>query len=316
MLSFAFPEIREQLRLLVDRHVQGVLTSYVLPGDRDELIDELGSMRPFWSLTRRRQEHFIRKARSVTDAEIEMLLRKAATVAAGLNNASPPQLTVKFQHPPHPPDDAKIYVFSAGLEELPLCPVIDFPDTLPASWLKQTAFLMPMSPSDPFSMRFTANYPFAVKVTVGNLDRVTGEPPLSSPLRVESYFREEVAHSIPRTLREFFAWFVYGPSISAKQAEMEREHQAWQNDPLTDESGAILLGRKFEDELDPQYIDELLDLREVADWDQTESKCCSVHVCNSSVWRQITGTNPPQPRLTAHTAQRFPKRLFIMRDPF
>ena len=86
---------------------------------------------------------------------------------------------------------------------------------------------------------------------------------------------------------------------SAKHAEMEREHQAWQSDPLTDESGAIVLGRKFEDEFDPQYIDELLDLREVADWDQTESKCCSVHVCNSSVWRQITGTNPPQPRFIA-----------------
>ena len=350
-LFFAFPEIREQLRLLVDRHVQGVLTSYVLPRDRDELVDELGSMRPFWSLTRRRQEHLIMKARLVTGAEIEALLRKAASVAAGLNNASPPQLAVKFQHPPRPPDDARIYVFPAGLEELPLCPTTDFPETLPTSWLNQTAFLMPMNPSDPFLMRFTANYPFAVKVAVGNLDRVTGEPSFAGlqkeqrnylvvsgestangvkersfvlsldagcvvnehfagrkigridfqicPLRLESYFSEEVAHSIPRTLREFFAWFVYGPSISAKQAEMEREHHAWQSDPLTDEFGAILLGRKFEDELDPQYVDELLDLREVADWDQTESKCCSVHVCNSSVWRQITGTNPPQPRFIA-----------------
>jgi len=179
-LSFAFPEIREELRLLVDRHVQGVLTSYVLPGNRDELVDELGSMRPFWSLTRRRQEHLIRKTRLVTSAEIEALLRKAASVAAGLNTASPPQLIVKFQHPPRPRDDAKIYVFSAGLEELPLCPTTGFPDTLPASWLKQTDFLMPMNPSDPFLMRFTANYPFAVKVAVGNLDRVTGEPPLSS----------------------------------------------------------------------------------------------------------------------------------------
>src|SRR5439155_6575067 len=179
-LFFAFPEIGEQLRLLVDRQVQGVLTSYLLPGNRDELVDELGYMRPFWSLTRRRQEHLIRKARLVTGAEIEALLRKAATVAAGLNTASPPQLIVKFQHPPRPPDDAKIYVFSAGLEELPLCPTTGFPDTLPTSWLKQTAFLMPMNPSDPFLMRFTANYPFAVKVAVANLDRVKGEPPLSS----------------------------------------------------------------------------------------------------------------------------------------
>src|SRR5438132_6186289 len=98
---------------------------------------------------------------------------------------------------------------------------------------------------------------------------------------------------------------------------MEREHQAWQSDPLTDESGAIVLGRKFEDEFDPQYIDELVDLREVADWDQTTGECCSVHVCSSSVWRQITGKNPPQPRLsTGHYKQRRPKRSSIMRDPF
>src|SRR5437667_4793726 len=137
-LCCACPEIREQLRLLVDRHVQGVLTSYLLPRDRDELVDELGSMRPFWSLTRRRQEHLIRKARLVTGAEIEALLRKAASAAGGLNTASPPQLAVKFQHPPRPPDDARIYVFPAGLEELPLCPTTDFPETLPTSWINHT----------------------------------------------------------------------------------------------------------------------------------------------------------------------------------
>src|SRR6266480_1847304 len=178
-LFFTFPEIREQLRLLVDRHVQGVLTSYVLPADRDELVDELGSMRPFWNLGRMAQENLLTKARLVTGAEIEALLRKAASVAAGLNNASPPQLTVKFQQQPRPPDNAKIYVFSAGLEELPLRSATDFRDTLPVSWLKQTDFLMPMNASDLFLMRFTANYPFAVKVAVGNLDRVTGEPPFA-----------------------------------------------------------------------------------------------------------------------------------------
>jgi hypothetical protein len=117
-------------------------------------------------------------------------------------------------------------------------------------------------------------------------------------------------------LREYFAWFVYGPSLNAKWAEMERKSQASRSDPLTDESGAIVLGRKFEDELDPQYIEELGDLREVADWDQTQTKCCSVHVCNSSVWRQITGSNPPQPRLSTHNPQRLPKNLSIMRDSF
>jgi hypothetical protein len=259
-----------------------------------------------------------------------------------LNNASLPQLTVTFQHAPRAPEDAKIYVLSAALEQPPLYPATDFPDTLPASWLKQTDFLMPMNPSEPFSIRFTANYPFALKLKVGNRDALTGKPSLPGlqkdprnylvvsgeltvkgikdrsfvlsldagcamnnqffanekigmidlqiyPLRAESYFSEEVAHSIPRTLREFFAWFVYGPSTNARWEEMRRLDERQRSECLTDESGAIVLGRKFEDEFDPQLIEELTDLREVADWDQIQSECCSAYVCNSSVWRQITG---------------------------
>lgn len=367
-LLFAFPEISDELRLLVDRHVQNVVSSYVLPANRDELVDELGSMRPFWSLTKTQQNNVLRKAHSLTEERIKAFLQKVASVAAGLENASPPQLTVKFQHPPRPPDDEKIYVFSAGLAELPLCPATDFPDRLLSSWFKQTAFLVPMNPSDPFSIRFTANYPFALKLTVGNRDAMTGEVPLLSlqkeprnylvvsgestasgikqrsfvlpfdarcamneqffarqklgdvnlqvcPLRVESYFGEEVAHSIPPTLREFFAWFVYGPSIEAKWAEIERVDQKSRSDPLTDESDAIVLNTKYEDELDWRYIRELGDLREVADWDQTRSKRCCVHVCNPSVWQQITGISPPQPRLATQAGRRKPKNAFIMRDP-
>ena len=135
------------------------------------------------------------------------------------------------------------------------------------------------------------NEPFFADQKIGRIDLQI------RPLHVESYFGEGVACSIPPTLREYFAWFVYGPSLNAQWAEMERKDQASRSYPLTDESGAILLGWKFEHELDPQYIEELVDLREIADWDQTQSECCSVRVCNSSVWRQITGTNRPSPRL-------------------
>jgi hypothetical protein len=34
-------------------------------------------------------------------------------------------------------------------------------------------------------------------------------------------------------------------------------------------------------------------------WDRSQTKRCFVHLCNSMVWRQITGTNPPHPPLTA-----------------
>jgi hypothetical protein len=36
-----------------------------------------------------------------------------------------------------------------------------------------------------------------------------------------------------------------------------------------------------------------------AEWDQTQTSRCFVHLCNSLVWRQVTCTTPPHPPLTA-----------------
>ena len=41
------------------------------------------------------------------------------------------------------------------------------------------------------------------------------------------------------------------------------------------------------------------DPHQFAVWDQTQARRCFVHLCNSLVWRQVTGTNPPHPPLTA-----------------
>ena len=57
------------------------------------------------------------------------------------------------------------------------------------------------------------------------------------PLRVDS-------HSIPPTLREFFAWFVYSPSNNAGWAEMKRMDEQQRSEPLTDEWGNCL-GQKI-----------------------------------------------------------------------
>src|SRR5207302_771057 len=103
---------------------------------------------------------------------------------------------------------------------------------------------------------------------------------------------------------------------NARWEEMKRLDKRQRSECPTDESGAIVLGRKFEDEFDPHLIEELTDLREVADWDQIQSECCPAYVCNSSIWQQITGTTSPQPRLASRAAQPLPKNLFIMRDPF
>jgi hypothetical protein len=40
------------------------------------------------------------------------------------------------------------------------------------------------------------------------------------------------------------------------------------------------------------------------DWDLSMSSRCFVHLCNSLVWRQVTGTNPPHPPFTAKEYRR------------
>ena len=35
------------------------------------------------------------------------------------------------------------------------------------------------------------------------------------------------------------------------------------------------------------------------DWDKSNRHRCFIHLCNSMQWRQIAGSNPPQPPLTA-----------------
>jgi len=47
----------------------------------------------------------------------------------------------------------------------------------------------------------------------------------------------------------------------------------------------------------PQEIVE--DPYGLQDWDASALSRCFVHLCNSLTWRQITGTNPPHPPLTA-----------------
>lgn len=46
------------------------------------------------------------------------------------------------------------------------------------------------------------------------------------------------------------------------------------------------------------------DPHDFEDWDQGLSSRCFVHLCNSLVWREITGTNPPHPPVTAEEYER------------
>lgn len=110
------------------------------------------------------------------------------------------------------------------------------------------------------------------------------------PLGAEAYYRDKVAPLLPWSLRELVPWLF---------------DEFWEDDdpdrqtvslcePSSLAEGAMGLGAggKMRQEI---YKDR----HEFADWDQTQTSRCFVNLCNSMVWRQVTGTNPPHPPLTA-----------------
>ncbi len=111
------------------------------------------------------------------------------------------------------------------------------------------------------------------------------------PLSAEAYYRDEVAPALPSSLRELFDQFFDLPARdwSGIRPYLKRSCA---------EDGAMGLGAggKMRQEI---YQDP----HEFADWDQTQTRRCFVHLCNSLVWRQVTGTNPPHPPLTAKEYQ-------------
>jgi hypothetical protein len=118
------------------------------------------------------------------------------------------------------------------------------------------------------------------------------------PHSAEAYFRDEVAAAIPRSLRELADRFF--PKSYLRERVLYAAASpcmAICAEALGEESMGLGAGGTMRQEI---YDDR----HEFADWDQTQTRRCFVHLCNSLAWRQITGTNPPHPPLTSKEYQR------------
>jgi hypothetical protein len=109
------------------------------------------------------------------------------------------------------------------------------------------------------------------------------------PMRSDRYFEEHIASSLPSTLEELL------PRLFAKHLIPRYSvHHSIARLPCLARSGGMGLAGGG---LMRQEISE--DPYKFGVWDRSQTKRCFVHLCNSMVWRQITGTNPPHPPLTA-----------------
>ena len=114
------------------------------------------------------------------------------------------------------------------------------------------------------------------------------------PLSAEAYYRDEVAAELPSSLCQLLDHFF---DEHLEKNDPYRYGRCFAALPrFAAGSMGLGAGGKMQQEI---YRDP----RQFADWDQTQTCRCFVHLCNSLVWRQVTGTNPPHPPLTAKEYQ-------------
>ncbi len=93
------------------------------------------------------------------------------------------RLSIEFQRTLRIPDDDQTYPLPPGLGRFPLEHVDDFAANVPQSWLQRGGVMLPMYQAEALWINFSAHYvskrqaayPFAVKISAGKIDAVTGE---------------------------------------------------------------------------------------------------------------------------------------------
>jgi len=113
------------------------------------------------------------------------------------------------------------------------------------------------------------------------------------PMKAEAYFREELADALPTKLEDILAeivgaWIFDDGTVHCGGALYAADPEQ----ALARKGMGLGTGGKMRQEI---YGDP----NDFADWDTAITSRCFVHRCNSQVWRQITGNNPPHPPLTA-----------------
>jgi hypothetical protein len=230
-------------------------------------------------------------------------------------------LHVEFQRTLRIPDDDRDYALPPGLGRFPLRHVDDFAQRVPAPWLRRGGVMLPMYQSEAMWLNFRSpsGYPFAVKVSAGKVNAVTGDAWIDGLVR-----RPQDYLSIPAqpwldgfcvekgVIRQFVAMPLGAGYSVEEQLTGDAEHggvqllvhplkaSAWKPRPARLQSSDLVMmsacelpafdmglsaGGRMRQEVydDPQRF---------SDWDTAHRGRCFVHLANALVWRAITGDVP------------------------
>ncbi len=243
------------------------------------------------------------------------------------------KLQIEFQRTLRIPDDNAVYSLPPGLGQFPLRHVDDHADRVPKMWAQHGGVMLPMYQSEALWISFSggwSGYPFAVKVATGKINAVTGDPwadglhgsPQDYVVSPDQPWLD--GYCVTRgEIRQFVAMPLGSGYSAEEQITGEAEHGGIQiiaypmkaeryekmkaadstfsrHMPLAMESmtlgcvpdmGLAPGGRMRQEIYDDEYG---LDA-----WDMEHPSRCFVHIANSLVWSDITGTKPPTTPPTA-----------------
>jgi hypothetical protein len=239
--------------------------------------------------------------------------------------------SIDFQRTLRIPDDNKPYALPPGLGRFPVKHIDDYAPKLPEDWVTHGGVFIPMYQSEALWINFHGSYPCAVKIAAGKINAVDG-----SSWSKQLSKREQDYVVIPEqpwldgfnVTEDFIRQFVAMPLGEGYTAEEQvtgtAEHGGLQIIvyPMKRERYVQLLTKSSEGP-DFRNSDDYLDMdsfaslsmglapggimrQEINDdshgvdvWDQENGLRCFVHLVNSAVYTEITGTAPPHKPPTA-----------------
>jgi len=121
------------------------------------------------------------------------------------------------------------------------------------------------------------------------------------PLKAKIYFEQSIRPEFPKALIDILLHLIPSPRESQVLFAAPVALRAGSN--IVEETRSVLdmglgAGGRMRQEI-------FKDVRPLNAWDTTASSRCFVHLCNSVVWRQITGHKPPHPPFTAAVYARY-----------
>lgn len=253
---------------------------------------------------------------------------------------------LNFQRTLRIPDDGKTYPLPPGLGAFPVCQVKDYEARVPGNWLEYGGVFIPMYQREALwiSFQYRSWKPNAVKVAVGQVNAVSGQPwsqelaPGEDDYMVcppqpwldginagEGYIRQFVAMPLGRgytveaqvTGEERFGGIqiiVYEP----KPGRFPDRAPIGRNDMwglgmasgITRSAKAemgLAAGGKMKQKIYP-------DPHGIETWDQENYGRAYVHIVNSAMYREITGQEPPPTPVSAKAYAQYNLPWFDLYD--